>query len=102
MDYIEDGYTKMVFKFGGEELTIRVKSEDEPFFSDARNLIYQRMNTLSQQYATQTHSKALMMSMIIEATVDALKTNEKYHKLKSKVKADLDSLLEIAEPGFTS
>ena len=82
----------MVFKLNGEQITFWVDKADEPYFSDARSLLNQRMNELSQKHATFTHTKQLIASLAVEALVDGLIVNDKYQRLKSEVNDRLNTL----------
>jgi cell division protein ZapA (FtsZ GTPase activity inhibitor) len=89
---MDDKKHKMVFKLSGEQITFLVDKADEPYFSDARSLLNQRMSELSQKYAAFTHTKQLIASLAIEALVDGLKVNDKYQRLKTEVDNRLNTL----------
>lgn len=82
----------VVVNLNGEQIPFMVVKSDERFFREAKDILNDRLASLTSDYAAHASANQLVSALAIEASVEALKINERYQMLKSEVQTRLENI----------
>ena len=83
---------RVVVNLNGEQIPFLVLKSDERYFREAKDILNDRLASLTSDYAAHASASKLVSVLAIEALVEALKLNERYQMLKSEVQTRLENI----------
>ncbi len=85
---------KVVYEFIGEITPLIIPDYEEALFVEARGQLRERYAALQKQYATSATKEQVLIALLAEVTVDALKLERRYNSLKEEINQRLDTIKE--------